>query len=45
MENNKKVQSASELEKKWDGMAPGYSAMDSAMQTFYYTLVNIMKIE
>jgi len=32
------------MKNQWKNLAPVYSRIDSAMQTFYYTLINILDI-
>lgn len=34
-----------QIKTKWNGFAQGYNAVDSCMQTFFYTLVNMLNLE
>jgi ubiquinone/menaquinone biosynthesis C-methylase UbiE len=43
-QNEQKACTTEELKLLWNGLTPVYSSIDPSMQTFYYTLINMMKI-
>lgn len=34
-----------QIKTQWNGFAEGYNAVDSCMQTFFYTLVNMLNLK
>jgi len=43
-EQSLKINKINEIKAMWDNFAPLYSLTDSTMQTFYYTLINMLDI-
>jgi len=39
-----KIMKINEIKAMWDNFAPLYSLTDTSMQTFYYTLINMLNI-
>jgi len=37
-------QTTEQVKATWNGFANGYNQIDSSMQTFYYTLINMLNI-
>ena len=44
-QNEIQIDSIEKLTEKWNNAAPVYLLFDSCIQTFYYTLINMMKID
>lgn len=44
MQTEPKCCSIEEIKTLWNGIAPSYNTFDPTFQTFYYTLVNLLKI-
>lgn len=39
-----KIITAEEIRARWNSFAPIYNTFDTTMQTFYYTLINMLNI-
>jgi hypothetical protein len=45
MESEAEVDTIDQLEQKWNNAAPLYQQFDSCPQTFYYTLIHMLRFD
>lgn len=45
MDKPEKIMTIKEVEKNWNAMADVYHQFDSAPQSFYFAIVNILQLE